>query len=175
MAKVKLIKLIEKREQDIKVIDILDQKLEVLPYISTIDKYDLISMALQESLVSGRVNSVKLDAVFNVFLTLFYTNIQLTSSQREDLLGTYDILNNNGLIDIIVEAIPEKEYDDLIEKLELEIASKDRYASSLAGVIENLVSFLPSVIGNLNDTLGNIDEEMVANLLEIARENGGAN
>jgi hypothetical protein len=44
-----------------------------------------------------------------------YTNLSFTEKQKEDPVKIYDLLEGNGIIDKIVAAIPEIEYNAIID------------------------------------------------------------
>lgn len=148
--------------------------IEVLKYLPIEDKYNLVMVALEKSLLENIYNPIKLDMYFHLFLVYMYTNITFTDKQREDESKLYDTLQSNGLIDMIIEAIPEEEYDLLYTLL---LDTKDAMEinrKSLSGIINSLISSLPKNAEAMQDILDNFDPEKFQNVLDFAKAaNGG--
>ena len=44
-----------------------------------------------------------------------YTNLSFTEKQKEDYAKLYDLFEENGIIDLIIAEIPEREYNYIID------------------------------------------------------------
>ena len=66
-------------------------------------------------LEEGYYHPVKLDQYFHLYLVYMYTDIQFTDKQREDENKLYDILKSNNIIDNVLQAIPDTEYQELLD------------------------------------------------------------
>ena len=113
MAKVSYANLKLKTNQEVKKFEFNGQEIEVLQYLPTEDKYDLIMTTLQKSEEDGIYNDMKLDVYFHLHLVYMYTNLSFTDKQRENETKIYDTLKSNGFIDNLLINIPEYEYHTL--------------------------------------------------------------
>ena len=73
---------------------------------------------------------------FKIYITYFYTNINFTDKQKEEVIKTYDALYSSGLWDCIKKAIPEEElnyvYDLVIDAIE----QIYNYQNSIYGILD---------------------------------------
>ena len=139
MAKVSLTKLGLKVNQDIKTIEFNAQTIEVKQYLPVNDKLELISniinLAHDENNFS---NPVKVQVFTAIEMVEKYTNISLTEKQKENPAKLYDLLSGNGLIDKIINAIPQAEYDVLVKGIYDTIESVYKFQNSILGILDNI-------------------------------------
>jgi len=83
-------------------------------------------------------NPVKVEIFANLEIVYNYTNINFTDKQKEDPAKLYDLLESNGLLNSIVELIPEEEYSFLIKSIDESIKSIYNYVNSLRGILESV-------------------------------------
>lgn len=121
----------------IKEIELGGQKIEVKSYIPVTAKAGIVNLAVRGSLSEGTVNSILVDAYFHMFIVEYYTNIKFESADAEDILLNYDKIISNGLLDRILDAIPEEEYDYLINSLKEFERQVVAYSQSYAGANSN--------------------------------------
>lgn len=133
----------------IKEIEFNGHKIEVKSYVPVETKAGMVNLAVKGSLNEGTVNSILVDAYFHMFIVEFYTNIKFESNDPEDILSSYDELISNGLLDKILDAIPEEEYDYLINSLkefERQIVSYSQsYANTSSNTTEELFKILTQI------------------------------
>jgi hypothetical protein len=90
-----------------------------------------------------------------------YTNISFTEKQKEDLPKLYDTICRSGLLEAIIAAIPEEEYNTVIVGIVDSTEAIYKYQNSVLGIIDTLK-------GDMQD-IENIDVEgMKKSLVEIA-------
>lgn len=124
---------------DSKIIKIDDKEIEVKQYLPINDKLDLISSVLVGSIDGlNFANPIKIDVVTTLEIIYAYTNISFTDKQKEDPAKLYDILETNGIIDKVIEAIPEIEYSLILEGVEKTVEAYYQYKNSIKGIIENI-------------------------------------
>ena len=82
MGKISYANMKLKVNNEIKTFDFNGNKIEVLSYLPIEDKFDLVMITLQQSLVNEIYNSVKLEIHFNLNLVYMYTNISFTDKQK---------------------------------------------------------------------------------------------
>lgn len=91
--------------------------LSVKQYIPIDDKTEIglfaVLYAFERDL--GISYKTRFEAAFMVELISKTTNLEFTKKQKDDILGLYDELESNGLIDEIIDYIPKQEYDTTVE------------------------------------------------------------
>lgn len=167
MAKVSYASLKLKIEDSVKKVENTD--IEVLQYLPVEEKYDLIKMALQKSKIKGLNNALILDMYFHLFIVYMYTNISFTDKQRENEYKIYDSLKSTGLLDKILENIPEDEYNDLITFLAEELELKEKYNLSLTGLISKFIDDLPANAEAAMKIVDEFDKEKFENVIDFAK------
>ena len=139
MAKVSLIKLGLKVNQDVKNIEFNEQIIEVKQYLPINEKLELISSVINSSADENNFsNPVK----ENVFLTLeilyHYTNINFTDKQKEDPVKLYDLVVSSGLVNKVTDLIPEEELDEVINGVAQSVKAIYTYRNSALGILESI-------------------------------------
>ena len=172
MAKVTFASLKLKVRDDIREIDLGDKKIEVKQYLPAEDKYDLIMITLQESKEEGVYNHFKMDMFFHLNMVFMYTNLQFTDKQKEDLIKLYDVLESNGIINAVVSAIPEEEYNYLFDTMETVAKARSKYDNSFAGVLNNFMINMPINAAEANKIVENFDPEKYGEVINFAKAIG---
>ena len=172
MAKVTFASLKLKVRDDIKEIDLGDKKIEVKQYLPAEDKYDLIMITLQESKEEGVYNHFKMDMFFHLNMVFMYTNLQFTDKQKEDLIKLYDMLESNGIINAVVAAIPEEEYNYLFDTMETVAKARSKYDNSFAGILNNFIVNMPINAAEANKIVENFDPEKYGEVINFAKAIG---
>ena len=172
MAKVTFASLKLKVRDDIREIDLGDKKIEVKQYLPAEDKYDLIMITLQESKEEGVYNHFKMDMFFHLNIIFMYTNLQFTDKQKEDLIKLYDVLESNGIINAVVSAIPEEEYNYLFDTMETVAKARSKYDNSFAGVLNNFMINMPINAAEANKIVENFDPEKYGEVINFAKAIG---
>ena len=139
MAKVSLIKLGLKVNQDVKNIEFNEQIIEVKQYLPINEKLELISSVINSAADENNFsNPVK----ENVFLTLeilyHYTNINFTDKQKEDPVKLYDLVVSSGLVNKVTDLIPEEELDEVINGVAQSVKAIYTYKNSILGILESI-------------------------------------
>lgn len=172
MAKVSYASLKLKVEDSVKKIE--GTEIEVLQYLPIEDKYDLISITLQNSKENGIYNPIKLDMYFHLYLVYMYTNISFTDKQKENESKLYDTLKSNGIIDSLLDTIEESEYNDLISFLEEQVEWELKYTTTAASLISKIVDDLPKNAQAAMDIVENFDKTKFQEVVDFAQAaNGG--
>ncbi|MCC8068724.1 MAG: hypothetical protein LIO71_03035 [Ruminococcus sp.] len=143
MNKVSYANLKLKINEDVNTFKFQGQTIEVLKYLNSSDKYDLVMITLQKAKEDGMYNPLKLDIFFHLHLVYMYTNLSFTDKQRENELKIYDCLKSNGFIDKMLELIDEDEYNELINWIDQIVEDTMRYKNSAAAVLQSLITDLP--------------------------------
>ena len=172
MAKVTFASLKLKVRDDIREIELGDKKIEVKQYLPAEDKYDLIMITLQESKEEGIYNHFKMDMFFHLNMVFMYTNLQFTDKQKEDLIKLYDILESNGVINAVVSAIPEEEYNYLFDTMETIAKARSKYDNSFAGIVNNFITNMPINAAEAAKIVENFDPEKYGEVINFAKAIG---
>lgn len=173
MNKLTFTKLNLKKKEDIKEINFNDNIIEVKQYLSIQDKLDLIDITLQKAKEDRLYNPLKIDMYFHLNLIYLYTNITFTDKQREDEIKLYDILESNGLIDMIVAVIPEKEYGELLNKINEKIENELKYNTTAAAIISKIIDDLPENAAAAQKIVNTFDKDKYQAVVDFARSANG--
>ena len=138
MAKVSFTKLGLKKNEEIKTIKFNDIEIEVKQYLPTNDKLALISNVINNSHSTNYANPVLIEVMGSLEIIYTYTNINFTDKQKEDPMKLYDLLNSSGLIDAIVSAIPQVEYETVIEGISDTVEAVYAYENSAMGILNTI-------------------------------------
>ena len=128
-----------KLELKCKDITFHNRNIEVLQYLPAEKKLHLIEDTLSEAVDSyGFISPMKEELAFYVNVIKYYTNISFTEKQSKDFVNIYDNIKESKLLLEVLKAIPEEEFNDL---LNMEVAMKtffEKSNTSIAAVIHNL-------------------------------------
>lgn len=164
------------------VITFKDKEIKVLKYLPSIEKYNLLNTTLLQSIDDTVIiNEYKLDMFFNINLAIAYTNIVFSKEEQDmELSDLYDKFKTSGLLDMIIDAIPDDEYATLYSSL---VSNKEEYVSErksvsygIANAIEQISKKLPKQeeMQNLLQSLKDFKPEDYSNVIEFAKAaNGG--
>lgn len=174
MAKVSYNNMKLKINTGTKNIKINENEIEVLQYLPIEDKYDLIMITLQNSEENGFYNPIKLDKYFHLFIVYMYTNISFTDKQKEDDNKLYNILKSNGILDNVIANMNPDEYDTLFNYLQEIIDMEMEYKHTAAGVLNKIITDLPSQAQAAMDIVENFDPDKFQAVKDFAKAaNGG--
>lgn len=139
MAKIAFSKLGLKKQEEVKLIKIGNFDIEVKQYLPVNDKLDLISRVINSAHDENNFpNPIKLEVIGALEIVMAYTNLSFTDKQKEDTAKLYDLLESNGIIDMIVSAIPEEEYNFVIDGIDDTVSAVYTYQNSILGILENI-------------------------------------
>ncbi len=174
MTKISYASLKLKINTDVKKISFNDSDIEVLQYLPIEEKISLISIVLQNAYEDNIYNPIKLEMLFHLYLVFEYTNLTFTDKQKENLFKLYDIIKSSKLLDKILEAIPEEEYQMLFDYLEDIVKNKTKLNRSAVGLVQSFISDLPKQANAAMDIVNHFDKEKYQNVIDFAKAaNGG--
>ena len=137
MAKVSFTKLGLKVKNETKSIIIADQEIEIKQYLPVNDKLELIGRIINSSADDMKFYNVgKIEIFLNLEILYAYTNINFTEKQKEDVCKLYDLVESSGLLDQILERIPDSEKDFITDTTLHTIESIYKYQNSVLGVLD---------------------------------------
>lgn len=174
MIKTSYAKLALKLNTEVKSVDYNGNAIEVLQYLPIDDKYSLINITLQKAKEGNIYNPLKKDMYFHLNLVYMYSSLTFTDKQREDESKLYDTLVSNGLMDLIIEAIPESEYGILYSYLEEQETDILTYKNTFGGAVTEIIENLPLRAEEMQTIVNTFDPEKFQNVLDFAKAaNGG--
>ena len=150
-------------------------KIEVLRYLPVEDKIDLIQVALQNAEQNGIYNDILVDMYFNLYIVFFYTNINFTDKQKEDLYKLYDQMQCSGLIDQVIANMDQSEYANLLTYLETIRDENLQYRNTAAAVLQSVIRDLPANAAAAAQIVNNLKPEQFAEvqrLVDLANGSG---
>lgn len=169
MAKIAFNKLNINKEIEVNTINFNGVDIKVKQYLDLNSKHHLIDFALESSKHLPYVDRLVSDALFNYLVVISYTDIEITTKrEKEDPIKVYDLMENSGLINAVISAINEVEYNSLVEYYEKAITSRDAYATTFRGVMDSFMEKLPMNIESLMSALEGFDPEQLKILNELA-------
>ena len=139
MAKIGFTKLGLKPNNKIVNIEFNEQIIEVKQYLPVEEKLELITNVLELSHDSNNFsNPIKVQVYTALEIIDKYTNISFTEKQKENPTKLYDLLNGNGLLEKIIEVIPQIEYDEIIAGVYNTIDAVYTYQNSIMGILDTI-------------------------------------
>ena len=161
MAKVSLTKLGLKVNQDIKTIEFNGQTIEVKQYLPINDKLNLIANVLNQSADDNNfANPIKLNVFTSLEIVFAYTNISFTDKQKEDLVKLYDLLESNGIFNMIIAEIPKDEYTSIVDGVAECANAVYTYRNSIMGILDTITQDYDTLdfdINSLRDKLSSAE------------------
>lgn len=142
MAKLPFTKLGLKKNQEIKILTWNEQVVEIQQYLPMQEKLQLMSKVinLSHDKDSNYSNPVKVDIYTKLNIIENYTNITFTDKQKEDVCKLYDLFKESGLMEEILNAIPEQEIMEIENSIKKAIKSIYAYQNSVMGILDNVSS-----------------------------------
>lgn len=140
MAKIPFTKLKCKINMDEIPVQIGEETIAVKQYLPIQDKLALIGRIVEYAHEedANYSNPVKAAIIRDLEVVFSYTNINFTEKQKEDLAKLYDQLYCSKVIDTILQAIPETEYEKICVGVEQSIDSIYKYQNSVLGILDTI-------------------------------------
>ena len=86
-----------------------DITLEIRNYLPVDEKAEFIQFIVNHALddMTGCFSPIRIEVYFSIAVCKWYANITFTEKQMTEVSKTYDLLEENGVIDQIISTIPE--------------------------------------------------------------------
>lgn len=141
MAKIAYTKLGLKVNQEVKSFLYNENEVEVKQYLPMEEKVNFIEFVLNNSAVDMKFyNPARVEAYFTVGVVLFYTNVNCTDKQKENIAKLYDSFVSTGFYNEVVSRIDDEELDSLLDMIEETIHSVYSYNNSVMGILDTISS-----------------------------------
>lgn len=140
MAKVPFTKLGLAKNQEIKMLSWNNQEIEIKQYLPINEKLSLIANVINNAHDGNKnfSNPIQVKVYSALEILYFYTNINFTDKQKEDVAKLYDLVASSGLITSVIDLIPEEEYDELMSGIEDSINAIYSYQNSVLGILDSV-------------------------------------
>lgn len=140
MAKIAFSKLGLKKIEEINTINLNGVDIEVKKYLPINNKLILISNVINSAVDQDATfkNPVKTEVFGSLEILYNYTNLSFTDKQKEDPSKLYDLLEENGVIEAVVAAIPETEYNFIIDGIDASMDAFYQYQNSVMGILDRV-------------------------------------
>ena len=157
MSKINFTKLGLKKVDKVKTFTFNDNEIEVKQYLPVNEKVELFENVLPLIIDDNNfVNQLKLDVYLSLYILYYYTNISFTDKQKEDATKLYDLCEQSGLINAVIQNIPEIEYTTISETVQDIAESYLAYKNSAVGIVNAITTDFA--------TLNNETEELNSNI-----------
>jgi hypothetical protein len=149
-----------------------DLGVEVLSYLPLLDKYTLINITLQDAFDGSIYHPVKIEGAFYVYVAILYTNITFTEKQKTDIFKTYDLIMTSGLLNMILNNIPEEEFNTLLTLFKDTLTANEKYAHSFTSMVNKFADQIASKAAELQDQVKDIDSDKIQNTVDLVKRMG---
>ena len=170
MAKIAFTKFGCKLNKDVKVVKFNDQEIEVRQYLPVDEKLALIGKIINNSAEDAKFYNVGKITIFTtVEMVCAYTNISFTEKQKEDIVKLYDLIQSNGLFDEILAAIPDEEFNDLLNSTLDSVDAIYTYRNSVMGILDNVSADYDNVNVDVNkaiEQINNLDHSLLSDVMK---------
>lgn len=159
MAKITFSKLGLKAQKNTKTVPVNDDlNLEIRQYLPITEKADFVTFIVDNAIdeTTGCFSPIRLEVCFGIALAKWYANISFTEKQMQDITKIYDLLEENKIIDLINQAIPDDESDFIHDLVNDTVEDISRYNNSFAGMLHGMTD----EAGNLGTSLDDILERV---------------
>ena len=147
--------------------------INVLQYLPIEDKNDLIFVTLQRADENGFYNPVKLQMFSELYTVYMYSDLEFTDEEKLDETLLYNVLKSNGIIDVIMNALPEKELYELQQMMDDSLRKKEKYRNSITGVLNSFIENLAPNAENAAQIINNFNPEMFQQVIKFAEAANG--
>lgn len=140
MAKIPFTKLKCKINTDEVPVQIGEETIAVKQYLPIQEKLGLIGRVIELAHMQDEnySNPVKAAAFRDLEVIFAYTNITFTDKQKEDPAKLYDLLYSTGIIDTVIDNIPEDEYVSIVVGIDESIEAVYKYQNSALGILNGI-------------------------------------
>ncbi len=138
---------------DAKLVNFNDKEFFIKQFLPSDKKYSLISFcANMLSLKEQFYNPFLAEIIFDVEIVKEYSNIVFENIE-DSYFYQFDVLENMQIIDLVIENIPQKEYEEL-QRLYYElIENQVKYYNNISQGLRSFLKQIPDDIDFINDSL----------------------
>ena len=161
-------------DNDMYYIEVQGKKINIKKYLPINDKKDLVEITLQKAeQADGTYNEILIDMYFNLHLVYLYTDIVFTDEDREDEMKLYDELESSGMLERILNKIPDEEYNVLMDYLKAMREEISSYKHSAAAMVQKLIVDLPKNAEAAAKIVEDFDPKKYKEVVDFAQHANG--
>lgn len=148
--------------------------IKVKQYLPIEDTYDLMQCVLQNSKENGIYDPLLLDMYFHLYVVYMYSDIEFTEDEKSNPAELFDILQSNGVIAAVVNAMNEDEWTYINNIMNKYVRHKRAYDQTIASVLHSFIDELPEQATKAADILQKFNPEDFQQVINFAvAANGG--
>lgn len=179
MAKLAFSKLGLKKIGEVVQIPYMDNEdtiIEVKQYLPVSEKMDLISTVVNESYEIGddkdHANPIKTEIYTILEIVYRYSNLSFTEKQKEDTLKLYDLLMENKVVALVLNAIPAGELQYITNGVNETLSEIYRFRNSAVGIMQRIVDDYSNVSFDAEEVRDKVGEENLGLLKDVVEKLG---
>jgi hypothetical protein len=153
-------------------VNINGNTISVLQYLPIADKHELIETTINNAIINGICDYVKLYSLYRLYIVCLYTDIELDEEDMENSFGVYDMLEANGVIDEVMAHMDAHELSLIDSMLHDALESTVAYQRSFAGTMTTFVKDLPAIARQLQEFAKDLDLSQFQQVMNIANATG---
>ena len=160
-----------------KIFEFNGQEVQVIPYLSVGEKYQLIMATLARADDNGIFNPLKRNMHFKLNIVFMYTNLVFDADDRMDEHALYDTLTQCGLIQLVLDNMNDMELAELSYMLDSTETKINQYNAGVSGMVDKIlhaIEGLPEKFDKALSVLKEIAPEM-QNFIDTKNNNGNNN
>lgn len=160
-----------------KIFEFNGQEVQVIPYLSIGEKYQLIMATLAKADDNGIFNPLKRNMHFKLNIVFMYTNLVFDAEDRMDEDALYDILTQCGLIQLVLDNMNDMELAELSYMLDSTETKINQYNAGVSGMVDKIlhaIEGLPEKFDKALTILKEMAPEM-QNFIDMKNNNSNNN
>lgn len=150
-----------------------DKEINVDKKISTNNKFDIVTISLQQAKCDGYFDPILLDMCFHLNLVYICTDIIFDEEDKEEYGKLYDELKDSGLLEAILEKIDGIDYQEMLDAIDEIKENKIKYDCSFASIAQKFVDDLPANAKAALDIVDNFDKDKFQAVRDFAKAANG--
>lgn len=160
-----------------KIFEFNGQEVQVVPYLSVGEKYQLIMATLAKADDNGIFNPLKRNMHFKLNIVFMYTNLVFDADDRMDEDALYDTLTQCGFIQLVLDNMNDMELAELSYMLDSTETKINQYNSGVSGMVDKIlhaIEGLPEKFDKALTILKEMAPEM-QNFIDMKNNNSNNN
>lgn len=155
-----------------KDIEFNGKNIKIKQYLSAESKLDIINAALDNSEINGVYNDFMVNIFANVYIVFYYTDLEFTLGEKEDVSKIYDELASSGLLKMILNSIPKSEIDCIAENIVNFEQQRLKNNLSIVSVLKGFMNFDVEDIEKVTNLLETFDQDKYKQVVDLAKYSG---
>ncbi len=125
---------------DAKEVSYKDEAIFVKQYLPSEKKYEIIYICVMSLNLNEQSYNVFLaEILFDIQVVKTYTNIIFEEEDEDSYFKQFDVMHNLGIVELVINNIPQEEYEELQRAYYSVIEEMVKYNSSIANALGSLI------------------------------------